>query len=186
MSALSGGNRNLLPDFRIDHDRDRSVVDQAHLHIRTKLAAGDGTAEGFGQLFEKRFVERLGHIGFAGVVKRRPRAFSRTREKRELADGQNLSGNIANRAIHLTLVIREDTHSREFRGHPRPIISRIRLRNTDQNEQATVDLAHDLASDRDAGRGNTLKNDAHVVRSKHRKVRFDLGFVIDSAHTESE
>src|SRR5579872_5843036 len=113
------------PAALLEHDRDRSVVDEVDVHPRTEDARLDGHPERT-QLRAEALVERLRELGPGGVRERRPVALLRVGDQRELRDDED-------RAAHV------EDGARDLAREPHRLRFPVALGHAEEHEQARAD-----------------------------------------------
>ena len=120
----------LLSRFRIYYDCYRPVIGEADIHVRAELAGLDGAAEVLGKAGDQLLVKRDGYFGPGGSAIGRTISFFRAGKQSELADQQNISLGVLNRAVHHPLIIVKDAKANNFPAQPFGIFGSIGFLNS--------------------------------------------------------
>ena len=99
-------------------ERYGAIVEQAYLHIGSKLAGGHGLAQKYFHLPHKLLIKRVGHWGRGGAYVTRAVAFAGIGQQRKLAHYQHLAAGVAHAEVHLAVFIRENTQVEQLAHHP--------------------------------------------------------------------
>jgi hypothetical protein len=124
----------------IQQQRDRAVVDQTHIHVRLKSTGFNVNPlpSNFGH---EGFVESLSLLWPSSVDKARPATFATVAKQCELTDDQHSPMNIAQRKIHLSVVILEDSQACDLFGKGHGVGVSIVRPDAKQHQKTTLDLA---------------------------------------------
>ena len=77
-----------------------------------------------------------GNLGAGSVDETGPPPLSRVSVERELADHEQISVHIGQRAVHFPFVIWENTEGYHFIGHPIDVLDAVSVRETHQKQMA--------------------------------------------------
>jgi hypothetical protein len=144
----------------VEHDRDRPVVDQLDRHSRPEGAGLDRDADGAQPLAEQ-LVQRLGLLRAGSVREARPVPLAGVSNERELAHHERGAADVAHAEVEAAGLVLEDPQASDPRRKPACDVAVVSARDAEENAEAVVDLAHDLAGDDDAGTADPLDDGPH-------------------------
>ena len=99
--------------------------------------------------------------GGAAARPRRPIAFARRREQRELRDGEQRAARVEHRSVHHAGLVVEYPHVGDLSREPFAVVGRVVRGDADEKQQPRADPAHDAAIDDDARFAHALREDSH-------------------------
>jgi len=143
----------------LDDEGDGAVVDQLHVHVSGKTAAGHHDALG-GDAVGDTLVECLRQGRILGAVETGPIALADGARQRELAHHQASPARVLEAEIHRGAA-REDAQGNQLARQQVCVGLGVAPLDPDQQEHALVDAPHDLRGDPDLGAGDSLDNCNH-------------------------
>ena len=162
------GKRRGGHGLRVQHDCDRTVVDERDLHPRAEDTAGDtrsivrhGLAEGVVQRL------RLSRIGCAREA--RAVSLAGVGDERELTDDQRLARDVEERAVEAAALVLEDPEPCDLAGERPSVLLAVAGGDAEQHDDTGPAGADHLTLDRDRGFAHPLHDRTHrrIVRSAH-------------------
>jgi len=91
-------------------------------------------------------------------------------QERELTYHEHPTGDLDERAVHFSFVVWKDPQSGDFRREEDDVVLRIRLGDTEQNQEPLLDLTDDFAADCNAGPRDALDDGSQrkaPLRTQH-------------------
>ena len=155
---------NLFPVLRIDDDGDRPIVDQRDLHVRSELARLDRFAQVCGEFPLESIVKGDGDFGSGGPAVGRPVAFLCAGKKGELAHEKDFSLDLLDRSVHDSVVVVENSELNDLAAQPFDVLGCVGFFDSEQDRQAVLNGAGDLAVNGHGSIGNTLNDSAHSLK----------------------
>src|SRR6267142_2489159 len=152
-----GSSEQLL---RVQQQRHRTLIDDAHLHGGPKHPFPDLHAARPHLLAELR-VERLGHLRPGGIDETRPGPLPGISEQRELRDGQHPSADIQQGSIHLPLLVLEHAQVAHLVRQPPRILVGISLPDPDEHAKPLPHGTSHLAADQHRSLAHPLHDGPH-------------------------
>jgi hypothetical protein len=159
--------RNSIPCVYADGDG--AVVNQADFHVRSKNAASDRSRYFLFQPQTELFIALPGHIRSRCANEGRPISLSSIGEKRKLADDEYLSGNILDRAIHRSGIVRKDAEPANLSHEPNEILFSVAFLYAQQNKESGCDFADNVFFNRDRSLRYALNHHPHLTVDLARK-----------------
>ena len=147
--------------LRIEKDGDGAVVDEFDLHVLLE-ASGFASKSGGADLGDEVFVERAGDGRRSSGIKRRALAAANVPEERELRNGENAAADIADRKVHFSGFVFENTKASDFFGEVVGVGFGISRSNAEQDEKSAADLARDFVVDGNLGAADALHHGTHA------------------------
>src|SRR5438477_13004444 len=115
----------------------------------------------FGNSLLASYVKLDCDFGSGGPAVGRPVAFLRTRKKFELTDDQDISLDLQDRSVHDPAVVVENSESNDLAAQPFDVLRGVCFLDGQQDRQAGLNRANNLAVDGHGSIGNTLDDSAH-------------------------
>src|SRR5271154_4446420 len=141
----------------VEDDRYRTVVYQLDVHRGAELArlhlSPAHTCER-----KKVLIQAARFFWCGGLDERRTAAGVGVCDQRELRYDQQRAFDLRNRQVHLAGIVGEDAHPEDFIRQERRVRFAIASRNSQQNDVAARDFAHDAAVDSHLGAAHPLNN----------------------------
>ena len=128
-----------------------------------KHTGGDAHAQR-AQGFDEFTVEFFAQFGGRGVDETGTALAARIAVESELRDGKNFAAGIQEGAIHLSLVIVENSQVHDFFGHIRGGRGGVVLSDGHEDDEPGPDFANGCAIDDHAPAGGPLEDDSHDFR----------------------
>jgi hypothetical protein len=144
----------------IEPDRDRTVINERHFHIRTKYSGLDVQSSRNEQL-DKDLVEQLGLLRPRGVNVAGTAALAAVAIKSELADDQHAAADFRYREIHFAVGVVEEAQARDLLRHEVGSGGIVRMGDPQQHEQPALDGANYLAFHLNARSTDSLDAGSH-------------------------
>jgi hypothetical protein len=166
MPGEGNGASGLFPVVGIDQDGNGTVDEQFHLHVGAEFTGHDPSAGIFLELLNEFLVKgdgrfRPGRPDIGGTV-----PLFRAGMKSELADYQDLSGDILEGQVHNPLLVPEHPETGDFAAQPFHIGFGIRFLDPKQDKQSRPDGRFNLPPNAYRGMLNPLDYRSHLVYSK--------------------
>jgi hypothetical protein len=137
----------LLAVAAVDPEGDWAVVGEGDFHIRSENAFGYCFAEFFGEAFAEGFVERFGNVRVGGFKERGAVALFRGSMKGELADDEDVSAGVEDRAIHFAFIIAENAEAGDLSRQPFDVGRVIYCFDAEEDEETVGDRGVEGAFD---------------------------------------
>lgn len=164
--VLSGRDRShtvqLLLISAVDPEGDGTVVGQGHFHVSTKDATADGRVDFLRKGVAEGIIKRLRNRRRRGSEKRGSIAFFGGGVEGELADHDDVSGDVPDTQIHFPLGIFKNAQLGNFSTQPIDVGGVVEFLDAEEDEQAVLDGGDGFAIDADVGGGNALEKGSHV------------------------
>src|SRR5579864_5993020 len=129
-----------LPLFTIQPNGNRPIIQQCHLHICPKYAARYREAIASQRILEA-LDERLRDGWRRGIGEAGAAPPARVCIQCELRDDQRLAADVEQRAVHLALVVLEDTQVGDFVAEGFDLGLAVVMTDAEQDEKSLADLA---------------------------------------------
>lgn len=154
--------RGLLSIPRIDHNGDRSVVDEGDFHVGAEHTRANGSTEVYCQLSNKCFVVWNCNFWWSGADVGWAIPFFRTGEQSKLADDEDFAADILNREIHGARLIIEDPELDNLSAQPLDVLIGIACFDGKEHQESTRDDGMSPAGDCHRCFRHPLDDGAHV------------------------
>lgn len=108
-----------------------------------KATGGDPKARVLESLSEA-LIKHIGLGGRRGIRKRRPVAFTTVPVEGKLRNHEEFAFNVDDRSIHFTLIVRENTETRDLVGQRFRVSLGVVFSDSQKNAKAQADVTHKL------------------------------------------
>ena len=146
--------------FRIQHQGERPVVHELHLHGGTEAAGGHDNAL-LVQASDQAIHQGLGPFRQRGIGEARTSPAAQIRVKRELAHNQQLPPSRPNVQVGPPRSVLEVTQPKRLLRHAHRDLGRIAVAHPNQDQGTGPDLTHDVPVDPDRGAPDPLDDEPH-------------------------